>query len=242
LGSLKNRTRNTRCSRTSATRVTVQLVHKQVQHKEKSRNGEFSRSRRCCNAVFTSTNVDDVFVLLGFLSDPKFGGPQVVIGQYFGSQLYTTSVWCFVGVNSQSIYRRSRAGPDSDRTRKASSLHKSVDMRKEETGSKVHHFAGRANIAAVAAVTIANGGDNISIYAPLFATRSGYDIAAIRRRVRSYDFGMAGGGAPTGQHRTIGVPIRRHGEVLSPSCLTLSAFAFFTTPERLACSAQPDRR
>src|ERR1700733_16062715 len=35
-------------------------------------------------AVFTSTNLDDMFVLLGFFSDPKFRSRQVVIGQYFG--------------------------------------------------------------------------------------------------------------------------------------------------------------
>jgi cadmium resistance protein CadD (predicted permease) len=37
----------------------------------------------------------------------------------------------------------------------------------------------RGRILSVAAVTIANGGDNIGIYTPLFATRSGVDIAVI---------------------------------------------------------------
>jgi cadmium resistance protein CadD (predicted permease) len=39
--------------------------------------------------------------------------------------------------------------------------------------------AGSRNIIAVAAVTIANGGDNISIYMPIFSTRTTYEIAVI---------------------------------------------------------------
>ena len=34
--------------------------------------------------VFASTNVDDIFVLLGFFSDRKFRPRQGAIGQYLG--------------------------------------------------------------------------------------------------------------------------------------------------------------
>jgi cadmium resistance protein CadD (predicted permease) len=34
--------------------------------------------------LFTSTNIDDVFVLLGFFADPQFRTRQVIIGQYLG--------------------------------------------------------------------------------------------------------------------------------------------------------------
>jgi len=43
--------------------------------------------------LFASTNVDDIFVLLGFFADPKFRGRQIVIGQYLGiTALYGASV------------------------------------------------------------------------------------------------------------------------------------------------------
>ena len=43
--------------------------------------------------LFVSTNVDDVFVLLGFFSDPKFRPRQVVAGQYAGIlALFSVSV------------------------------------------------------------------------------------------------------------------------------------------------------
>jgi len=34
--------------------------------------------------VFASTNIDDIFVLLGFLADPRFRPRNVAIGQYIG--------------------------------------------------------------------------------------------------------------------------------------------------------------
>ena len=34
--------------------------------------------------VFISTNVDDIFILLGFFSDPAFRPRQIIAGQYLG--------------------------------------------------------------------------------------------------------------------------------------------------------------
>src|SRR5580692_1219438 len=116
-------------------------------------------------AVFTSTNLDDVFVLLGFFSDPKFTGRQVVIGQYFGvATLYGVSVaMSLVSLLIPTPYIGLLGlAPIMIGLRKVWSLHKGVDMSEEETGTEGTSFSGRANIAAVAAVTIANGGDNIS--------------------------------------------------------------------------------
>jgi hypothetical protein len=44
-------------------------------------------------ALFASTNVDDVFVLVGFFADPKFRARDIVIGQYAGiTALFGVSV------------------------------------------------------------------------------------------------------------------------------------------------------
>jgi cadmium resistance protein CadD (predicted permease) len=34
--------------------------------------------------LFASTNVDDIFVLVGFFADPKFRARNIVLGQYAG--------------------------------------------------------------------------------------------------------------------------------------------------------------
>src|SRR5580700_11377161 len=177
-------------------------------------------------AVFTSTNIDDVFVLLGFFSDPKFGSRQVVIGQYFGvATLYGVSVIAslmslviptpYVGLLGLA--------PITIGLRKAWSLHKGMDT-SEETGTEGPSFAGRANIAAVAAVTIANGGDNISIYTPLFATRSGYDIAAIGGVFAAMTFVWLLVARWLVHHRTIGAPLRRYGGHVVPFVLIALGF------------------
>jgi len=47
-------------------------------------------------------------------------------------------------------------------------------------GDEQQLATGRPGILAVAAVTIANGGDNTSVYTPLLATRSGADLTVIQ--------------------------------------------------------------
>lgn len=43
--------------------------------------------------LFASTNVDDVFVLIGFLADPKFRARDIVLGQYVGiAALFSVSL------------------------------------------------------------------------------------------------------------------------------------------------------
>ena len=131
--------------------------------------------------VFASTNLDDLFILLGFLADPKFRARDVVIGQYAGiGALYGVSVvaaavsWtipkAYVGllglvpifIGAKKLWEVSRGTDD------------------KELALQLHSDAGAtAQILSVAAVTTANGGDNIGIYTPLFAMRSGAEIATI---------------------------------------------------------------
>ena len=43
--------------------------------------------------LFASTNVDDVFVLIGFFADQKFRARDIVLGQYVGiAALFSVSV------------------------------------------------------------------------------------------------------------------------------------------------------
>jgi cadmium resistance protein CadD (predicted permease) len=76
--------------------------------------------------------------------------------------------------------------------------------------------AQRANIAAVVAMTVANGGDNISVYIPLFALRSASDIALM-----GVVFGVMTAlwlslAYWLTRHRLIGAPVRRYTRLLMP--------------------------
>ena len=116
--------------------------------------------------LFASTNVDDIFVLLGFFADPKFRRRQVAIGQYLGiAALYGASVLAslmslvvpaayigFLGfapifLGLKKLWEL-RSGRETD----------------DDADGHEQASAGHGNIVAVAAVTIANGGDNVSIY------------------------------------------------------------------------------
>ncbi|MDL2401524.1 cadmium resistance transporter [Rhizobium mayense] len=171
--------------------------------------------------LFASTNVDDIFVLLGFFADPKFRPRQVVIGQYLGiAALYGASVLAslisliipaaymgllglipiFLGLQKLWTLRKgSEADDDPEDHEKAS--------------------AGHGKIAAVAAVTIANGGDNIGIYTPVFATRTIDQIAIVGIVFTLLTALWLGAAHFLVNHRTIGAPIRRFGHRIVPFIL-----------------------
>ena len=171
--------------------------------------------------VFASTNVDDIFVLLGFFADPKFRAKQVVIGQYLGiAALYGVSVLAsfLVLVIPAAYIGLLGFAPIFFGLRRLWELWNGV-----ETGDNPedHEKAsvGHGNIVAIALVTIANGGDNISIYTPLFATRSVYEILAIGCIFAILTAVWLGAAHSLVNHPTLGAPIRRHGHRVVPFIL-----------------------
>ena len=171
--------------------------------------------------VFASTNVDDISVLLGFFADRKFRAKQVVIGQYLGiAALYGVSVLAsfLVLVIPAAYIGLLGFAPIFFGLRRLWELWNGV-----ETGDNPedHEKAsvGHGNIVAVALVTIANGGDNISIYTPLFATRSVYEILAIGCIFAILTAVWLGAAHSLVNHPTLGAPIRRHGHRVVPFIL-----------------------
>ena len=79
--------------------------------------------------------------------------------------------------------------------------------------------AGHGNIVAIALVTIANGGDNISVYTPLFATRSAYEVLAIGCIFAVLTAVWLGAAHSLVNHPKLGAPIRRHGHRVVPFVL-----------------------
>lgn len=167
--------------------------------------------------VFASTNIDDVFVLLGFLADPKFKLRQVIIGQYLGiAALFAASVIAslvslalppqYVGllgllpilIGLKKLYELSR--PEAD------------------DGDVTPPSAG-GNILAVAAVTVANGGDNIGVYTPLFAIRSPSEIVLFGVVFFAMTALWITAAHWMVNHPKAGAPIRRYGPKVVPVVL-----------------------
>ena len=128
-------------------------------------------------AAFVSTNIDDAFVLLAFFGDPKYRAVQVVAGQYLGMAALTTI--------ALAVAFAALALPNGyigylgllPILIGAKRLVTAIGERRRGMDSEVRFEAHGKAIASVASVTIANGGDNIGTYVPLFARQDGLKIA-----------------------------------------------------------------
>lgn len=168
--------------------------------------------------VFATTNIDDIFVLVSFFADPALRRWHVVAGQILG-------IACLIGISVTAalvalaipadeigllgflpivlglikLWALLRGADKSERFRRAGESH--------------------AKVLTVAAVTIGNGGDNIGVYTPLFATQtlgqSAITIAAFS--VMTIVWCLVAGLIV--HYPLLGKPIRRYGGFALPFVL-----------------------
>jgi cadmium resistance protein CadD (predicted permease) len=167
-------------------------------------------------ALFASTNIDDLFVLLGLFSDPRYRRSDVVLGQYAGiAILFGVSV----AASLISLVLAPKYLGLLGLAPIAIGLKRLLELRgggAEESGKAV---GSGANIVAVASVTVANGGDNIGIYTPLFAIRPAADIAIIAIVFVAMTAAWLFAAYRLTVHPRLGAPIRRFGPRVVPFVL-----------------------
>jgi cadmium resistance protein CadD (predicted permease) len=170
--------------------------------------------------LFASTNVDDLLVLIAFFALPRCRPRNVVIGQYLGiGALVVVSVVlslislvlspAYVGllgvlpvlIGIQKLFELRRGGSGE-----------AVPAPETARGAI-------GQIAAVAAATIANGGDNIGAYAPLFATWGAARIAVVVLVFIVMTALWLALALWLVNHRTVGAPLRRYGHLGVPFVL-----------------------
>lgn len=118
--------------------------------------------------VFASTNIDDVLLLSAFFSDPSFTPRQIVIGQLLGvGALVLASTACalLAFVVPEGWIGLLGFAPLLLGLRGLWALRHEADAVSHERKPE----ASRSRWLAVAGVTIANGGDNLGVYIPLFS-------------------------------------------------------------------------
>ena len=122
-------------------------------------------------AAFAATNIDDIFVLMIFFSSLSFPVRHVVFGQYLGiglliaisvigsliSLVVPTYVIGLMGLIPIAIGVKNLV---EIRQKDQSPLRRTMENKRNRS-----YLA----FLAVAAVTLANGGDNIGVYVPLFS-------------------------------------------------------------------------
>jgi cadmium resistance transport/sequestration family protein len=122
-------------------------------------------------SAFVSTNLDDLFILAAFFANPEFRAKDVVLGQYLGfivllsisslayfAQFIIPSNWIsLLGVIPIIIGIRGL-------------LHLKK-LQTDDSGEKRNfsNYKDGQLMLPVALVTMANGGDNLGVYMPLFA-------------------------------------------------------------------------
>jgi cadmium resistance transport/sequestration family protein len=173
--------------------------------------------------TFAATNIDDLFVLMLFFSQTNahFRRWHVVIGQYLGfSALVLLSLLGFflrfviprpwlglLGIVPLCL------GIQRWRQRK---------QHAEETrGGRQEKIAttGVAALGSVATITFANGGDNIGIYTPLFASSDGVRLGVLLAVFYGTLAVWCGLGYRIARHPLIARTLTRYGHVLVPFVL-----------------------
>lgn len=168
--------------------------------------------------LFVTTNIDDVFILLGFFADPKVRTRQIVAGQYLGiAALVAVSL---VASLISLVLAPAYVGllgliPVALGLKELYELRQGADDDDDEPARTV----GLGNIAAVAAVTIANGGDNIGVYTPVFATANAAELATICLVFAAMIAVLLAAAHWLVHHPALGAPIRRYAPIVVPCVL-----------------------
>jgi cadmium resistance protein CadD (predicted permease) len=172
--------------------------------------------------LFVSTDIDDIFVLLGFYADPRFTPRQIAIGQFGGiAALYGAGVAgsLLSLVVPSAVVGLLAFAPIIIGLKKGWELRQRSNSTEEESATSTSPTAGHVNGLAVAIVTMANGADNITAYVPYLASKSAGEVAVIGAVFAIMTAVWLGFAHWLTHHRAFGAPIRRYGHRLTPVML-----------------------
>jgi cadmium resistance protein CadD (predicted permease) len=191
-------------------------------------NGSLASATGIALVVYASTNIDDLLVLAVFFADPRVRLGAVIVGRFIGLAalvlasaaaallaLVIPAGWIallgvvplFLGLRLLPALRGNREDEQSG----AEGLRPADAKDKSRRG-----FTSQA--LSVAGVTLANGGDNLGVYIPLFATAP--DAIAIYVVVFAVMTAVwCALGYLVVNNPLIGTQIRRYGHVLLPIVL-----------------------
>ena len=177
--------------------------------------------------AFTATNLDDILILLLFFSQVNavFRRRHIVFGQFlgftalvlaslpgfFGRLIFPPDWIGMLGLLPIAIGLSRLLNPDTDYSEAEAEL--------EQSEKSFFSSFLSPQTYSVAAVTVANGGDNIGIYVPLFASNTLESLAVIL----AVFFGMVGVWCYAAyrliQMRAIADTLTRYGNQLVPFVL-----------------------
>lgn len=165
--------------------------------------------------AFASTNIDDLVMLIGFFADPAYRPREIVAGQFAG--IAALIVLSLLGALV------ARAAP-TEIVGLLGLVPIAIGVKKlvfaEDGGPGGGRLARRVSkIATVAVVTIANGGDNLGLYIPLFSVQDGAGIALLVALFLAMTALWCAVGHALVGTRLLGIPAQRWGNAVLPCVL-----------------------
>ena len=162
--------------------------------------------------AFISTNIDDLFLLIGFFSDLSFSRVHIFAGQILGMAaivaISLAAASAALAISPQHVGLLGIA-PIVIGTGKLLRLGKTEEQAQPAA----------VGILQVATVTIVNGGDNIAAYAPIFATQATREMMATLAIFVVLTLVWCFAALGLVRHTALGKPLRRYGHILLPFIL-----------------------
>jgi cadmium resistance protein CadD (predicted permease) len=162
--------------------------------------------------AFVSTNIEDLFLLVGFFSDRSFSRVHIFAGQILGMAaivaISLAAAWAALAISPGRVGLLGLA-PVVIGVGKL--------LRRGKSDEEGHATA--VGILQVATVTVVNGGDNIAAYTPIFATQGPREISATLAIFAILSLVWCFAALGLVRHPALGKPLHRYGHVLLPFIL-----------------------
>lgn len=182
---------------------------------------------------FIATNLDDLLLLMIFFAYPDYKNYQIIISQYLGiSTLIIVSTFAYFfrffipssWINLLGIFPISIGIQKLLKLREKNS--EENDSNKLE--NKSHNRIMKSPILVMASIVFANGGDNISVYAPLFANLNIYQLYFVVLIFLVMIGIWCFIGHVLVNNRKLGGNIRKYGHIILPFALILIGISILT--------------
>jgi len=177
--------------------------------------------------AFTSTNLDDLFLLSCLFVDVEFSTRSIIIGQFIGmSVLVVASVliaWFAVAIPGGWLALLGLAPLFLGATRfwklwRERQANRTLSSREFVGPEQLNWTKSRYGVWTVMILTVANGGDNLSVYIPLFSVQ--LDMLPLYLAVFAF---MTGFWCLLGYHLTnhplLRERLKRYGRIVIPFVL-----------------------
>lgn len=172
-------------------------------------------------AAFAATNVDDLLLLIAFFAAGTYRARDVVLGQYAGIGLL------FAASAAASLVSLVIPASHLSLLGLLPVLIGLKQLFRKDAPEKT--VPATSDLLSVAAVTVANGGDNIGVYTPLLATSSAQAICAMGAVFAAMTALWCLAARWLVQHPAAAASIRRYGPKAMPFVLIgIGVFILFS--------------